>query len=185
MIENLENEEWLPIEGYENLYQVSNYGRVKSLNYNKTNQEQIRKQSTNKGYQIIGLCKDGKRKTFQVHRLVANAFIPNSNNLPQVNHKDENPLNNHVDNLEWCDCKYNINYGTRNEKASKIKSGKLGKDCPNSKQVIQLSLNNQFIRNWDSSMDIQRELGYNQGNISACCRNKRKSANGFIWRYVN
>lgn len=185
------NEIWKTIDGYED-YQVSNYGRVKSLNYNKTKQEQILKQTTNNnGYQLVVLYKYGKPKTFSVHRLVANAFIDNSNNLPQVNHKDENPSNNHVENLEWCDCKYNINYGTRNEKASKALSGencylfgKLGKDNPKAKQVIQLTLENEVVRKWDSMMDIQREFTYNIGNISACCNNKRKSANGYKWQFA-
>ena len=196
MIENI-NEIWLPIENYED-YQVSNHGRVKSLNYNKTKQEQILKLYTNKyGYQQVMFCKDGKRKMFSVHRLVASTFIDNPNNYEQVNHKDENPSNNHVDNLEWCTAQYNINYGTRNEKASKAMIGKysgennpkamlgkLGKDCPNSKQVIQLTLNNEVIRIWDSMMDIQRELDYNQGNISKCCRGRYKSSYGYKWAYA-
>ena len=178
-------EQWLPIEGYEDLYQVSNLGRVKSLNYRKSNQEQILKQDTNKkGYQQVQLYKDRKPKTFRVHRLVANAFIPNPNNLPQVNHKDEVKANNHVSNLEWCTVEYNINYGTRNEKVSKLMYGKLGKDCPNSKQVIQLTLSGEVVRKWDSTMDIQRELGYNQGNISKCCKGKRKTSNGYKWCYA-
>ena len=178
-------EQWLPIEGYEDLYQVSNLGRVKSLNYRKSNQEKILKQDTNKkGYQQVQLYKDRKPKTFRVHRLVANAFIPNPNNLPQVNHKDEVKANNHVSNLEWCTVEYNINYGTRNEKVSKLMYGKLGKDCPNSKQVIQLTLSGEVVRKWDSTMDIQRELGYNQCNISKCCKGKRKTSNGYKWVYA-
>lgn len=197
MIENLENEEWLPIDGYENLYQVSNYGRIKSLeridNNNHLVKEKILKQKTTKyGYQQVGICKDKKQKRFQVHRLVANAFIPNPNNYPVVNHKDEVKTNNHVDNLEWCTVEYNCNYGTRNEKVSKAVSGKnnyqfgkFGKEHHRSKQVIQLTLSNEVVKTWDSMMDIKRELGYNNAHISSCCKGKRKTSNGFIWRYVN
>ena len=182
MIENLENEQWLPIEGYED-YEVSNYGRVKSLGNDKTRKEKILKPNTNKdGYQLVQLWKDGKPKTFQVHRLVAIAFIPNPNNYEQVNHKDENKCNNHVDNLEWCDRKYNCNYGTRNERQSKAM---LGKNNSRSKQVIQLTLNNEVVKIWECMHDVERELGFANTHISECCRNKLKTSNGFIWRYVN
>lgn len=190
MIENLENEQWKTISGYEN-YEVSNYGRVKSL---KGKEERILKQGTNKyGYQQICLCKDGKPKSFKVHRLVASAFIDNPNNYEQVNHIDENKCNNHVDNLEWCDCKYNINYGTACERRSKALSGensskpmlgKFGKEHHLSKQVIQLTLYGEVMRNWDSIADVQRELGYSNAHICSCCKNKRKSAYGYKWCYA-
>ena len=107
-------EQWRPIEGYEGLYEVSNLGRVKSL---KCGRERILKpQMKKKGYLQVGLRKEGKYKMFKVHRLVAQAFIPNPEGLPQINHKDENPSNNRVENLEWCDSKYNNNYGTHNER---------------------------------------------------------------------
>lgn len=197
MIENLENEQWLPIEGYED-YEVSNYGRVKSLerinSLGRTVKERILKPSTNEGgYKQVKLCNGGKEKTFKVHRLVAMAFIPNSNSLPQVNHMDENPSNNHVDNLEWCTAKYNNNYGTRKEKASKAMSGdnnpkpmlgKLGKEHPNAKQVIQLTLDNQVVKFWDSAMDVERELSFYHGNISACCKGRLKHAYKYKWAYA-
>lgn len=115
---------WKDIVGYEGLYQVSNLGNVKRLKGYKGREkgyiveEHLIKPSINSnGYQNVVLCKNGKTKTFTMHRLVAIAFLYNSDNLPQVNHKDENKLNNCVDNLEWCDSKYN-NYGTRNKKCS-------------------------------------------------------------------
>ena len=104
---------WKDIEGYENLYQVSNLGRVKSLNYNHTGKEKIMKAKKDKGYLRVQLYKDGKPKFYSVHRLVATSFLPNPNNLSQVNHIDEDKSNNIVDNLEWCSAKYNSNYGTR------------------------------------------------------------------------
>ena len=116
---------WKDIVGYEGLYQVSNLGNVKRLKGYKGRgkgyivEEHLIKPSINSnGYQNVVLCKNGKTKTFTMHRLVAIAFLDNSEKLPQVNHKDENKLNNCVDNLEWCDRVYNNNYGTRNKKCS-------------------------------------------------------------------
>lgn len=109
----MKEEIWKPIEGYEGLYEVSNLGRVKSLNYKHTGQEKIMKTLLKRtGYCRASLRKDNISKDWSVHRLVANAFIENPENLPEVNHKDENPSNNCVENLEWCDHKYNVNYGT-------------------------------------------------------------------------
>ena len=116
---------WKDIPGYEGLYEVSNTGRVRSLNYNGTGKTKVMKLSTNKlGYKKVGLCKDGKRKVYFIHRLVALAFIPNPNNYPIINHKDENPSNNAVWNLEWCTQKYNINYGNCRKKISEAIKGK-------------------------------------------------------------
>ena len=112
---------WKDIEGYEGLYQVSNLGRVKSFprKGTHTTKERILKLTkSNKNYVIVILKNNYIQKAKSVHRLVAEAFIPNPNNLPQVNHKDENKLNNKVDNLEWCDNIYNCNYGTRNKRLS-------------------------------------------------------------------
>lgn len=109
---------WKDIKGYEGLYQISNLGRVKCLPKiirNRKYKEIIKSPSlAGKGYYRLILCNNGKNKAFYIHRLVAQAFIPNPNNLPQVNHKDENILNNCVDNLEWCNNKQNINYGLHN-----------------------------------------------------------------------
>lgn len=123
-------EEWRPVVGYEGLYEASSFGRVKSLDrYNSKNcfiKGRILKQSNDgRGYMSIQLCLNGKIERYLVHRLIAQTFIPNPDNLPQVNHKDENKSNNRVDNLEWCDCSYNINYGTAKERAKKtrIKNG--------------------------------------------------------------
>lgn len=160
---------WRDIEGYPN-YQISNMGRVKSLGNNKTRKEKILKSGKNeKGYLIVNLFKEGKGKSFKVHRLVATAFLPNPNNLPQVNHKDENKTNNRVDNLEYCDSKYNMNYGTRTEKTQK--------------PILQFSKTGEFIKKWDSAIQVERELGFNQGNISICCKGKLKTAYGYRWCY--
>lgn len=122
-------EVWKDINGYEGLYQVSNCGRIRSLDrYDSMGRfrKGIIKADTHNGYgyRNVMLSKDGRSETLYVHRLVALAFIPNDNNLPQVNHKDENKENNHVDNLEWCTNEYNSNYGNHNEKLSKAHTGK-------------------------------------------------------------
>ena len=123
-------EEWRPVVGYEGLYEVSNTGRVRSVDkYDSMNRflrgRILRLFTDGLGYLRAQLYSNSKRKSFLVHRLVAQAFIPNPDNLPQVNHRDENPGNNNVDNLEWCDRSYNNNYGTRKDKVreSKLKSG--------------------------------------------------------------
>ena len=118
-LENIEGEEWRDVIGYNGLYQISSYGRVKSLrNKYGTYREKILKQLLNKfGYLQVNLNKEGKMKTFYVHRLVAQVFIDNPNNHPQVNHKNEDKTDNCVDNLEWCTQKYNLNYGSRIAKA--------------------------------------------------------------------
>lgn len=123
------NEVWQDIDGYEGLYQVSNHGRIRSLD-RYDSMGRLRKgailaiNDNGHGYKNISLHKDGKTKTFYVHRLVALAFIPNENNLPQINHVDENRDNNHADNLEWCTNEYNSNYGSHNYNLSKAHSGK-------------------------------------------------------------
>lgn len=197
-----EIEIWKDIEGYEGLYQVSNFGNVKSLNYNRTGKEKILKSKKDKdGYLQFSLCKNGKVKHFKTHRLVALAFIPNLENLPQVNHKDENKENNHVDNLEWVSPKENINYGTRNKKVSEALKGKyigenswmFGKHLSEetkqklkeyfSKPVLQYTKDKIFIREWESGKLASEELNINKSNITACCQGKQKTAGGFIWKY--
>ena len=168
----MNDEVWKDIEGYEGLYQVSNLGRVKSIRYGK---ERILKPLRyNCGYFVVNLWKNGERNQYLVHRLVCQSFIPNPNNLPQVNHKDENKENNSVENLEWCTAKYNYNFGTINQRrAEKL-----------SKPVLQYTKSGEFVREWKSTHDVQRNLGYAGSSISRCCRGKLKSAYGFVWKYI-
>ncbi len=182
------NEIWKDIEGYEGLYQISNLGRVKRLdryvkgrwgNYYLLNGKLIKERKTKDGYLRVGLQTGKKQKMFAIHRLVAKAFIPNPDNLPQVNHKDENKENNCVDNLEWCTAKYNINYGNCIEYRSKKRiNGK------NSKTVYQYSIDGQFIKEWPSTREIQRSLGFAKSNIVTCCNGKIKTAYGYKWSYT-
>ena len=174
----MNKEVWKDILGFEGHYQVSNLGRVKSIKFRT---ERILKPANNGyGYLFVKLCKNGEQKKFKVHRLLCQAFLPNPNNLPDVNHKDENPSNNRVENLEWCDCKYNNNYGSHNQKVfEKTTNGKL------SKPVLQYTKDGIFVKEWKSTHDVERILEYAHSYISACCLGKRKSANGFVWKYKN
>lgn len=175
---NMKNEIWLPVEGYEGLYEVSNEGRVRSLNYNKTGETKILKPEESKGYLRVKLCKNRKVKRFLVHQLVAQAFVPNIFNLDVVNHINEVKSDNRAENLMWVTQKENCNWGTRNKRVfEKTTNGKL------SKTVYQFSKDGEFIREWPSTKEVERVLGYFHTNISSCCLGKRKSANGFVWQY--
>ena len=185
---------WKDIEGYEGLFQISSKGRVRSLDRldskGRSLKGKIRKQSQDNGYCRIVLCDNGKIERYLVHRLVAQAFIPNPNNYPVVNHKDENPSNNCAENLEWCTLTYNANYGTVNSRRSENHKGSLnpmfgkcGKKHHRSKIVYQYDLNGNLIKEWDCAMEIKRELGFNNSFVSACANGRCETAYGFIWKY--
>ena len=150
------------VKGYEGLYAVTSCGKVWSYKNEKFLKPGIYK----KGYLYVNLWKDGGFKTKQIHRLVAEAYIPNPDNLPQVNHKDENKANNCLQNLEWCDCKYNNNYGTRNER--------------HKKPILQFDLKGNFIREWPSATDVGKEVNV---AICKCLKGKSKTSLGYIWKY--
>lgn len=176
----MEKEIWKDIEGYEGLYQLSSWGSVKSLNYNHTGKEGILKQILKNGYAYVDLCKNGKIKNVRVHRLVAEAFLDNPNNLPEVNHKSEIKTQNNVENLEFCDRKYNVNYGTARERATKglINNPKI------SKPVLQIDKDaNEVIAEFPSAMEVQRQLGFANQHISDCCNGKFKQAYGYKWSF--
>lgn len=132
------------------------------------------------GYLHLTLIdKNGDRKTVLLHRLVAELFVPNPNNLPEVNHKDEDRGNPNADNLEWCSHKYNINYGNHTNKSCSTR-----REIPYSWKtpILQYDLKGNLIKRWNSQKEANR-AGYNQGNIGECARGKRKTAHGFIWKY--
>ena len=171
-------ETWKAIAGYEGLYEVSDQGRVKSLKYCK---EKILKPWNNKyGYLQVGLHKDGKVEKPKIHRLVAEAFIPNPNNLTTVNHKDEVKTNNVASNLEWMSQKDNNNYGTHNKRASEAKI-----NHPSLSKKVQMfdKQTGELLATFPSTHEAERVTGINQGHISECCIGKLKSAGGYIWRY--
>ena len=192
---------WKDIKGYEGLYQVSNMGRVKSFNYKNTGKEGILEGSKNKrGYKVVHLSKNGKTNHYRIHRLVAITFIPNPNNYPEVNHIDEDKNNNRMDNLEWCDGKYNLNYGTRNKRISEHRKGKCsGKEHPRYGKSMNKKNKNKLIEshkvkviNLDTGeiFNSMKEAGEkynmkNPWNISSCCTGKRKTARGYRWAYYN
>lgn len=178
---------WKDIEGFEGLYQVSNLGRVKSLeriNEGKKTvklKEKILRQSPDgKGYMMVWLYYNKKRKTCKVHRLVAQAFIPNPNNKPQIDHINGNNQDNYVENLRWCTSKENFHNPISYKRNSE---SKFGYKNHHSRAISQYSLDMILIREWDCINDACRELGVNHSHISQCCNLKRKYAYGFIWRY--
>ena len=169
---------WKDIHGYNGYYQVSNLGRVKSVDrvvlssgFEQHRREKILKQpKQTTGYSTVNLCVDNIRKRFLVHRLVAEAFIPNPDNMPHINHKDENKRNNCVENLEWCDPKYNNNYGTFKERISKSKK----------KPVVCVELNIRFASQGEAS----RQTGISQACISFSCYNPNRKAGGYHWKFA-
>ena len=166
----MKKEYWKPVVGYEGLYEVSNWGRVKSIRFGK---ERILKPGTcGRGYLFVNLCKNGKVKLYYVHRLVAESFIPNPNNYPIINHKDENKTNNSVGNLEWCSYRYNNTYGTRTEKCSKKMS----------KPILQYTLDGVLVREWESIAECGRN-GFNSECVCMCCKGKIKTHKKYIWKY--
>ena len=183
---------WKDIIGYEGLYQVSNYGNVKSLNYNKTGKEKILKpQITKDGYCRVLFSHNNKHKQHSVHRLVCTAFIPNPNNYPCVNHKSEDKTDNRVENLEWCTIAFNNSYGTRLEKVSNVMKGRKHtqehiEKCAKAlqKPIVQIDKNGLIIGMYDSIIQIERELGINNSSITKCCKGKQKFAGGYRWMYL-
>lgn len=174
----MEQEVWKDIKGYEGLYQVSNSGRVKSFHHNK---EKILKGSANDmGYLHVGLNKNGKCKFKMNHRLVAEAFIPNQNNLPFINHKDCNPLNNQVDNLEWCDQRYNVLYDNANQKKLNTRTANNSWNKPI--KIAQLDDDNNIISVFNSSNEAKEKLGIS--HTLEVCRGKRKRAGGYKWKFI-
>lgn len=168
---------WKDIPGYEGRYQVSNLGRVKSLNYKRTGTAQILKPANSLGYRVVNLCKHGSGKMFGIHRLVALVFIPNPLKLSVINHKDENRANNVTSNLEWCSKSYNATYGTSPAKIAAARS----------RPVLQYTKDGKFVREFSSLLEADKFFGCGgrsvQSSISQCCKGKIKSCRGFVWRF--
>lgn len=174
---------WKDVLGYEGIYMVSNLGNVKSLDhtiniisphyYNGRTMfikgRDIALRDTKAGYKEVVLCHEGTRKDYKVHRLVAEHFLENPNNLPAINHKDEDKQNNIVTNLEWCDQPYNVRYGTRAQKYS----------IP----VIQSDLEGNIIKEWQSANMAAKELNIPQSSINNCCRGKASKSHNYKWSY--
>lgn len=162
---------WKAIKNYEGVYEINKLGEIRRVKTGKI----LRGYVGPDGYKRVGLTVNCKTKPYLIHRLIAIAFIPNPNNYPCVNHKDENKSNNSLDNLEWCTYKYNLNYGTHNLRANESRK----------KPILQYSKNGEFIREWKSVTDLKNETGMDITHVSSCCKGKRKTANGYRWQYKN
>ena len=174
---------WKDIDGYEGLYQVSNLGNVRSLNWGRRGIiRNLYLKKHNKGYLHVELANDGAKKAFTVHRLVAMAFIPNPNNYGFVNHIDEDKTNNNAENLEWCAQSQNMKHtiGLHPEKYRVI-----GKPYIRKEKVVQMSKSGEVLKVWDSLVSIRHTHGWNEWSIGEVCRGKRKTAYGYIWCYAS
>lgn len=199
-------EEWRPVKGYEGLYEVSDMGRVRSLDriviastpespwYKRVSPGRILSGGENGfGYRFVYLGKNGVISRHYIHRLVAAAFIPNPNNYPIINHKDENRSNNCADNLEWCTHKYNANYGGHIERVRRFllsdKNPNRGKHRPEKfkekvrKPILQFNKDGILVKEWDSAKTAGVSLGICPSTITAVCRGKHLSYKNYIWRY--
>lgn len=181
-------EQWKPIPLYEGLYDVSTLGKVRSIaqytnHHNivaRPRPRMLKHEITHDGYVRVSLSNRGVQKHMMVHRLVALAFIPNPNNLPQINHKDENPQNNFVDNLEWCTGKQNCNYGLHRQRISQ----RLNTKHHLSKPVARLDTSGNIIETYKSTREAARKIGVRSENISRCCNGKYKLVCGSKWKYI-
>ena len=178
----MKNEEWRDVAGYEGLYQVSDQGRVKSLERKVPNgdREQTVKERFLKpridrdGYLRLNLCAGGKPRVFFVHRLVCEAFHDNPENKLDVNHINENKTDNRACNLEWSTRRENCNHGSRNERVAKA----LGKP------IAQYTLDGELVKIWPSATEAQRQAGFGQSCIWGVANGRYKQAYGFRWKYV-
>lgn len=171
---------WKEIAGFEGLYEISNFGQVRN------NKGELLKHGIKRTnctcYKNVRLWKDGKYHNKYVHRLIAEAFIPNPGNLPFINHKDEDGTNNSIDNLEWCTREYNVNYGTaRTRQAKKIR----GRVSEKRKPIIQYSLGGDVVAYHLSITLAANEIGGSTSAISQVCNGKRKTYKGFLWKYAD
>lgn len=196
-------ETWRPVVEYEGLYEVSNLGQIRSLDRlvkgkkegfrQKVNGKLLTPIKNRQGYLRVNLCNDDGRKAKFVHRLVCSAFLPNPYNFPYINHKDENPLNNNVENLEWCTAKYNCNYGNHRKNVSLSKIGKrpnLSREAlerinaPKRKPVIGTHIETGeeiFFK----SMASCKDSGFSPQNVSHCVTKRQHTHKGYTWRYAN
>ena len=187
---------WKDVKGYEGLYQVSNHGKVKSVKRKGKNgryyggKTKILTPSKSGGYLTVGLSKGSFSKTYLVHRLVADVFIPNPLNKKEINHIDGDKHNNNIDNLEWNTRLENMRHA-KTHNLLKPKKGKehylfqrYGSTHHNAKKIVQLDLCDNIIKIWECGADIERELGIPKSNICKCCKGERKKASGYKWRYI-
>ena len=193
-------EEWKIIEDFPN-YMVSNMGRVKSLRkkiiYQTNNrwgkckcekiyEEKILKNYLSKrGYYVVNLSQNSKSTQFKIHKLVATAFIPNPENKPQIDHINTDRTDNRVENLRWVSNKENMNNPITKQKCSinNNMKNKFGKEHPNSKPILQFTIEGNFIRKWDCTKQVEKELGINRCSICSCLKGRYETSGGYKWGY--
>lgn len=186
---------WKDIKGYEGLYQISNLGNVKKIKNKKynINKKEVEEKDINKcisigthklGYKYVKLTdKNGIRKNLFLHRIIAEEFIENPNNFNIINHKDGDKSNNDINNLEWTTQKDNVNHAWKNGLCENVRKVCAINGRKKSKKIIQKNKNGEVIKVWNSTMDIERELGILHNNITSCCKHYNRTAGGFIWEY--
>lgn len=165
-------EVWKDIQSYEGYYQISNHGRVKSFHINKKG-KLLKIALANTGYESVGLYKNRIQRKASPHRLVAEHFIPNPHNYPEVNHIDEKKTNNHVNNLEWCSKEYNLNHGTRNRRIAKAQSKAVSAKCIATGKIM-----------FFESISEARRSGFNASSIWKVCNGKMNKHRNHIWKYI-
>lgn len=188
---NTEKEVWKDIKDYEGFYQVSNFGRVRSLDriiesehrspqFMKGNIKKVTRRDD--GYEYAVLYKKNKGKNKYIHRLVAKAFVPNPNKLPIINHIDENPSNNHPSNLEWCDHQYNLTYGDKVQRVTNSEGYK--ERTKRIRKPIYVIDKNGNKKRFDSLTSAANELSLDQPSISACLRGRNNTHKGYSFEYA-
>jgi len=183
-------EKWLSVNGFEGIYEVSNYGNVASLNYNRTGKRKnLTPKTNNKGYLWVELRNNGKKSCILIHRLVAEHFIDNPNNYEIVNHKDENPRNNMYNNLEWCNASYNTDYSKKLHLDKTISNGnkwdfkESEKYHKHNQLLIKKDFNGNIIEVCGKLSDYVKTHNLNAWSIIQVCNGKRKSAYGYYWEF--
>ena len=179
----MKKEIWKPVFNFEELYEVSNLGRVRNKKTKRIKKEYL----GNCGYKTVALSNYGKKYIKLIHKLVIDSFIGNEDKTLTVNHKDHNKMNNELDNLEYMTHKENIQDAWKNgiydKRVEKQKISMKGNKIRN-RAVLQYDLDNNFIKKWDSIIDACDYYGWGRnGHISDCCSGKRKQSHGYIWKY--
>lgn len=192
-----QNETWAPVVGYEGLYEISTLGRIRSLSRRRsgrthnskgefffyTTPKLLTPKLGSAGYMQVGLSKNGKAKTCHMHRMMAEAFIQNTNNYAQVNHIDGNKANFALENLEWCTPSQNGKHAYNVLGRIPATRGKVGKDAHSSRAVVQKTLSGDVVAVWGSGMDAVR-AGFDSGRICRCCKGESRTHKGYRWEYA-
>jgi hypothetical protein len=195
----MKEEIWKDIEGFEGLYQISSFGRVKSLpkKWVMTNnfgtfwvmkdERILSPVISNKGYYVLSLVKNKRKKQFRVHQLVATHFLENNGNYNCINHIDGDKLNNNIENLEYCTHSHNQKEAFRLglKQPSKSMLGRLDDLCPNSIPINQYTLDGVFIKRWNSAREAMRHMGKKSNKIYMCCKHRKSQMYGYKWEYAD